>query len=93
MTAGADKLKEKHLSEEDGEEEVETMTQTMDSEEVSDVVSNIEDIFSESRPQKINKSLKKYFKYTKSELQETRDAKLVKEHLKKNYIEKKIKQK
>jgi hypothetical protein len=92
ITAGADKLKEKHLSEEeDGEEDVEVMTTNMDSDEVEDVVSNIEDIFNESRPQKINKSLKKYFKYTKNELQENEDANLVREHLKKDFIKNRIK--
>ena len=92
MTAGAEKFTEKHLSEDDGEEEVDAMVNTMDSSEVEDVVSDIEDIFNESRPEKINKSLKKYFKYTKGELQEKEDVELVKEHLKKEYINKKIKE-
>ena len=90
--AASDRFSEKHLSEEEGEEEVEMMSKSMDSDEVSDVVNNIEDIFNESRPQKINKSLKKYFKYTKGELQEKEDVELVKEHLKKEFINKKIKE-
>ena len=92
MTAGAEKFTEKHLSEDDGEEEVDAMVNTMDSSEVEDVVSDIEDIFNESRPEKINKSLKKYFKYTNSELKESSDVNLVRKQLKKQLKKQHIKE-
>tara|TARA_R110000824_G_scaffold8027_3_gene36598 strand:- start:7551 stop:8978 length:1428 start_codon:yes stop_codon:yes gene_type:complete len=62
----------------------------LDQQDVETVNAEIQNIFAESRPAIINNSLKKYFKYTKSELRESKNAKKIKNTLKKDFIKSKI---
>ena len=94
--AAGEKLVDKYL-EEDMEELDEQFDEMIDDEEMVDqgevqmMQSKIEDIFNESRPEKINNSIKKYFKYTKQELKESENARLVEKELKKHFVNEKLK--
>ena len=88
--AAGQKLVDKYLEEDLSEQDFANSEEQPSEEEVEDVINQIQDVFNESRPAKVNKSLKKYFKYTPQELQENKDAKLVKNELKKHFIKGKL---
>jgi len=85
----ADKYLEEDLEEDFDIEDEESFDQ-LDPQDIESVNAEIQNIFAESRPAVINNSLKKYFKYTKAELKESKNVKRVKDALKKDFIKSKI---
>ena len=86
----ADKYLEEDLSEEDFDFADEDSFDQLDQGDIESVNAEIQNIFAESRPAIINNSLKKYFKYTKAELKESKDVDLVRNALKQEFLQKKI---